>query len=264
MGVVAPGVRNRPGLIQSVERAMEIVEALSGEPAGLGLMELSQRLGLNASTCHHLLQTLAHRGWVEQRPGSRRYRLGVRILQLKHTLAEGLDLAEEGAPYLEQLNALTGEAVHMAVLQGTFLYTVAKLESRHPVRVDSGAVGKSKAAHCTATGKAILAYLPEARLVALVQEQGLPAYTPKTITTFEALVEELGRTRKRGYALDDEEFQPGVFCVGAPIRDDGGEVVASVSCSIPLMRVSPARVESLAEAVLGCAASISARLGYRA
>lgn len=263
VGVAAPGAK-RSHLIQSVERAVEIVETLSSERAGLGLVELSQRIGLNASTCHHLLQTLAHRGWVEQRPGTRRYRLGIRILQLKHALADGLDLAEDGAPSLRELNAATGEAVHLAVLRGADLVTVAKLESRHPVKVDNGLVGKSNAAHCTATGKAIMAHLPEARVVALVREKGLPAYTQKTITTYEALVDELLRTRERGYAVDDEEFQPGVYCIGAPIRDDRGEVVASVSCSIPTMRVNPGRIESVAAAVQDCAVAVSARLGYRA
>lgn len=259
--MAAPLVRS--GTIQSVDRALDILEALARAQEALPLVTLAGEVGLNPSTCHHLLATLAQRGYVVQEPRTRYYCLGNQVLQLQHARVQQIDLASLVGPILRELNRSTGEAVHLAVLQARELVTVAKLESLHPIKVDNGFVGKSNAAHATATGKAILAYLPEVELDEMIAARGLHPFTRRTITDPGVLMAELERVRQSGYAVDDEEFQPGVICVGAPVRNHAGQVVASISISAPQMRLtSQDGVDHLARQAVAAAGQISAQLGY--
>lgn len=251
------------GTIQSVDRALDILETLAEHQEGMGITELSQKLGLHSSTCHHLVHTLLKRNYLDQSPLTKRYTLGVKLLQLKNIKIEQTDLYSQSLPFLDALNLKTGEAVHLALFQGGELLTIAKLESRYPVKVDNGYVGKSNAAHCTATGKAIIADLSEKELDDLFSEKELKAFTPKTNTSLGELKKELARVRRQGYALDDEEYQPGICCVGAPILDFSSKVVAALSVSIPTMRANPSRMNELIGFVKEAAWQISSRLGYQ-
>src|ERR1041384_3718749 len=133
---------------------------------------------------------------------------------------------------------------------------IAKRESRHPVRVDTGALGKSDAPHATATGKAMLAWLPEDDM-----RRGLPRFTANTITEWPALIEALRHVRRNGYAMDDEEYQPGVICVGAPIRDHNGAVVGAISASTPAMRANDGHLSLMREQVVSAVRALSSELG---
>jgi IclR family acetate operon transcriptional repressor len=247
--------------IQSVERALDLLEILAGAEQELPLHELAERAGLNVSTCHHLLATLARRGYVGQTPRSRCYFLGSRITELSDSRIKQFNLVDVAMPALRQLNQETLESVHLAVLQGHSLMTLAKLDSRLPIRVGSDETGKANASHATATGKAILAWLPEAEIARVIAETGLHRFTDKTISTIADLMEDLRHVRRNGYAVDNEEFQPDVICVGAAIRDHAGAVIGSVSCSMPRMRASGEHLEKSIAAVKSCAAVISERFG---
>jgi IclR family acetate operon transcriptional repressor len=148
------------------------------------------------------------------------------------------------------------------LLQGDAMMKVAKRESRHPVRVDTGTLGKSDAPHATASGKAMLAWLPEDDM-RRVLSNGLSRFTPKTITEWPALIEALGHVRRNGYAMDDEEYQPGVICVGAPIRDHNGAVVGAISASTPTMRANKDHLTLVREQVVSAVRALSADLGAR-
>lgn len=257
-----PAVR-RPNLIQSVDRALSILESLAEMRGGVSLMELSLRLGLNSSTCHHLLTTMARRGFVGQDLGSKEYHLGNKIFELSDARARQIDVVKLAMPTLVDLNERTGESVHLATLQGRDLVTVAKLDSRHAVKVDSGWVGKADAAHATATGKAILAWLPEAEIRAILSAKGMRRFTENTIISADELIPQLALVRRHGYAEDREEFQPGVMCVGTAVRDHTGAVVAAFSCSVPTMRATEEMLENLKELVKAAAARTSEELGSR-
>ena len=146
--------------IQSVDRAITLLEAIAEAGGECSLTELSHRTHLNISTCHHLLSTLVQRGYVAKVPVRRSYALGARIHYLCNASLQ-VDLPARAAPFIEQINEKTGETVHLAVLQGDAMMKIAKRESRHPVRVDTGTLGKTDAPHATASGKAMLAWLPE-------------------------------------------------------------------------------------------------------
>lgn len=247
--------------IQSIERALDLLDILATGDCELALHEIAARAGLNNSTCHHLLATLVKRGYVGRNRRTRSYFLGARITELSNSRLKQFNLTDIAMPELKQLNETTRESVHLAVMQGHALVTLAKLESRLPVRVGSDETGKTNAAHATATGKAILAWLPEPEIARVIASNGLPRFTEKTIGSIAGLMEDLRLTRRNGYAIDSEEFQPGVVCIGAAIRDHAGAVIGSISCSMPQMRADGKARDKVKTAVKLCAAAISERLG---
>ena len=212
------------------------------------LSSLAIRTGLNISTCHHLLATLVQRGFVAKTIGRRGYALGARILYLSHACLQ-VDLPRRAQPFIDRINQSTGETVHLAVMQGDDLATLLTREARHAVRVDSGTLGQSSAMHATAAGKSILAWLPENEISRILTSQGMHAFTPTTITDYAALIEELRLVRRNGFAIDREEFQPGVICVGTAIRDHAGAVVGSISALSPTMRASNEHIARMREEV---------------
>ena len=260
MSPAVPRQRGEQHSIQSVDRAITLLEAIAEAGGETTLTEVSRRTRLNISTCHHLLSTLVQRGYVAKVPVRRSYALGARILYLSNACLTQVDLPARAAPFIEQINEKTGETVHLAVLQGDAMMKVAKRESRHPVRVDTGTLGKTDAPHATASGKAMLAWLPEADM-RRVLSHGLNRYTPKTITEWPDLIEALRHVRRNGYAMDDEEYQPGVICIGAAIRDQNGAVVGAISASTPTMRASEDHLRLVREEVLGAVRTLSAELG---
>ena len=256
----APRERTERHSIQSVDRAVTLLEAIAEAGGETTLTELSQRTKLNISTCHHLLSTLVARGYVAKVPVRRSYALGARILYLSNACLRQVDLPARALPFIEKINEQTGETVHLAVLQGDAMMKIAKRESRHAVRVDTGTLGKTDAAHATATGKAMLAWLPEDDM-RRVLSHGLTRFTPKTICEWPSLIEALRHVRRNGYAVDDEEYQPGVICIGAAIRDHNGAVVGAISASTPTMRANDEHLSLVREQVCAAVRALSAELG---
>jgi IclR family acetate operon transcriptional repressor len=255
----APKTRDR-GSVQSVDRALTLLEALARSGGGVALTDLSASAHLNISTCHHLLATLVKWGYVAKAPG-RRYALGARGLHLGQAFLKQVDLPRRAQPFVERINEETGESVHLAVLQGDAIITLLRRDGRHAVRVDTGAVGGSDAAHASATGKAMLAWLPEHEIRRILQAKRMVQYTPHTITNADALIEELRLVRRNGHAVDREEFQPGVICVGAAIRDHLGAVVGAISASAPTLRATDEHLNRMRQAVMAAARSLSAEFG---
>jgi IclR family acetate operon transcriptional repressor len=247
--------------IQSLERALNLVDILAASKVELPLNELASKAGLNVSTCHHLLATLVKRGYVSQNPRNRGYYLGDRITELSNTRLKQFSLIEIAMPELKKLNENTRETVLLSALQGHALVTLAKFNSQMPVGVGSDENGRSKAAHATGMGKAILAWLPDAEIARTIAEAGLTRFTDRTIGTLAELIEEFRHVRRNGYAIDDEEFQPGVVSVGAAIRNASGAVIGAVSCLMPKMRAEEKYSMNVINEVKICASTISERLG---
>ena len=162
---------------------------------------------------------------------------GVQIVDVSHAVAPQNIL--EGAFVLATVvDAFPPETVHLAVLQGDVVVTLLKREGRHAVRVDTGALGAADAAHATALGKAMLAWLPEHELRRIVAARGMARFTPSTITEPDALIEDLRLVRRHSHAVEREEHQPGVTGIGAAIRDHLGAVVGAISVSAPTLRAT--------------------------
>src|SRR6202166_1119685 len=245
--------------IQSVDRALYLLETIAEVGGEATLTDLATRTGLNISTCHHLLATLIKRGFAAKVQGRRLYALGPRILYLSHACLQ-VDLPRRAQPYLETVNRVTGETVHLAGLQGDSVVTLAVRAAHHAVRVDTGKIGKLEAPHATAVGKAILAWLPEDEIRRMLAD-GMKRYTENTITEFPDLIEALRVVRRTGYALDQEEFLPGVICVGAAIRDQAGTVIGAISASTPTMRATEEHIALMRDEISAATRALSAEFG---
>jgi DNA-binding IclR family transcriptional regulator len=251
-------------LVPAVTRALDILELFLEGEGTLSAPEITRRLGLPRTTVHELVTTLAARNYlvaVHGQPG--RYRLGVRPYQLGSRYAEELDLAAEGQQVARVVAETCDETVHVAILEGTDVIYVAKVDSTHAVRMVSAA-GRRLPAHCTSVGKMLLASLPPGALdERLPQERQLAAMTPHSITSPLALREQLAAIRECGIAVEQRESNPDVSCVAAPVRDSDGQVVAALSISVPMIRWSDERRAELEELVVKGASQLSERLGHR-
>jgi IclR family transcriptional regulator, acetate operon repressor len=256
-----PPIGRDRGGIQALDRAFLILDIIAEVGGEAKLTEIAAAAGLHVSTCHHLISTLCNWGYVARGNASRSYVLGPRILHLSTACLRQVDLPRRALGYIDRLNDQTREAVQLAIMQDTSLVDILRREARHAVRVDAGLGGKMNAAHATATGKAILAWLPPTELERIVADKGMTAFTPSTITSLDALKEELRLTRRNGYAIDREEFQPGVICIGAAIRDHAGAVVGSISVSSPVFRATAEHLEQIRIHLLAATDELSMELG---
>jgi len=247
--------------ISSLDRGLRILDILSRESQGLGVTEISRRVGADKSVVYRTLSLLMAHDYVEQDASSKKYVLGFKIMELAGRRLRSIDLFSTAKPILKEVVQETGEIVVLAVMIGDVLAYLDKEQGPHAVHIASG-LGQPIPLHATASGKAILAHMSDSELVRLSREKGLPALTSKTITNFSDLKAHLAEVRVRGYAIDDEETYPGIRCVAAPIRNHRGAVLASISISGPTQRVTEANLTVFADIVMSAAAKISARLGY--
>jgi len=230
----------------------------------LSAPEIVRRLQLPRTTVHELVTTLVARAYLAPVPSTPgRYRLGVRSYQLGSRYAEQLDLAAEGQQVARLVAETCDETVHVAILEGTDVIYIAKVDSTHAVRMVSAA-GRRLPAHCTSVGKMLLASLPETELTARIPDGAeLSAMTPNSITDPAVLRAELAEIRERGVAVECRESNPDVSCVAAPVRDRSGRVVAALSISVPMIRWSEERNAELARLAGKGAVELSERLGHR-
>jgi IclR family transcriptional regulator, KDG regulon repressor len=260
-GMPAAG-KDSPYQVQVLDRAVSILDALAAH-GDLSLFELAERLSLHKSTIHRLLMVLERHRLIERIGASGKYGLGLRLFEYGNKAFTRLGIGERALPYLERLAREVGETAHLCILEDGDVLYLEKVEPSRTVRVPSS-VGQRNPAHCTAVGKALLAHLADAELDALIERRGLKAHTRNTITTVADLKRELRMIRERGYSIDDEEIEEGLRCIGAPVRDHGGRVVASMSIAGPAFRVTRAKVPMLARRVMKVADELSAELGHRA
>ena len=249
------------GKIQSVGRALDILEALSNAQDEMALNEIAVMTGLNVSTCHHIVQTLTTRGYVSQVQRGRGYTLGSRVLELSSNGARQFSLVGIAMPELKRLNQIAGENVHLAILKGNDLVVLAELDSPRVVRVVTGGISYASAAHATALGKAILAWLPEQEVIRLLEQKGQTKFTENTITERHDLMESLRHVRRFGYALDEQEFLPGVMSISTALRDSSGTVLGSLGCTFPQGRANEDHLAALKVAVKECVGSLAAKFG---
>ncbi|WP_314172418.1 IclR family transcriptional regulator [Streptomyces winkii] len=251
-------------LVPAVTRALDVLELFLDSEGTLSAPEITRRLRLPRTTVHELVTTLTARSYLEQPPDQPgRYRLGVRGYQLGSRYAEQLDLAAEGQRVARSVADTCDETVHVAILEGRDVIYIAKVDSTHAVRMVSAA-GRRLPAHCTSVGKMLLASLPEEELEETLSGAGpLTAMTPASITSPDVLRTALAEVRERGVAVEQQESNPDVSCVAAPVRDSSGTVVAALSISVPTVRWSEERRAELEGLAVKGAAELSGRLGHR-
>lgn len=243
----------------SLDKALDVLDAVGSAPAGLSQNELAARLDLPRTTLYRLLGTLVTRGLLRRDPLRRVYGLGMRCFEYARAAYAMPDLVAAAGAELRALRDMTGETCYLAALDGLDVVALERCDGAHGQR-SASALGQRKPLHCTSQGKAILAALPADERDALVRELPMTAVTPRSITDRRRLQAELRVAAARGWSVDDEEIVPGVRCCGAAIVDAAGLVRGAISVAGPAFRLTSERVELLGPEVAEAARRIGAQL----
>jgi len=246
---------------KAVVKTIRLLECLSKENE-LGVTDLAKSAGMNKSTVYRFLNSLKELGYVRQNPRSERYSLTLKLFELGSIVLDRMELWKEAPPIIEKLAEQTHETVHLAVLDEGKLVYLGKIESTQALRVSMmSRVGQSAPTYCTGVGKILLVHLPPDRLDESLNREGLHRFTDNTITDRAQLQKELEGVRQNGFAIDNEEHEVGVKCVAAPVRNNGGQVFAALSISIPSVRFTNSEIPHYKQLVTTLACEISKRLG---
>lgn len=250
--------RESKSSIQVIERMTRLIDVLAGHGEAVGLKELSRSTGLHPSTTHRILTALVHDRLVE-RVDQGNYRLGIRFLELGNLVKARISVREHALPLMRELHAATSEAVNLSVRRDDEIVYIERTSSGRAMMRVVNIIGARAPLHVTAVGKLFLLEDGEEGLKDYAARTGLPAHTRNTLTGVAALARELEKTRRQGYAIDNEEAELGVRCIGAAVRDDTGALVAGLSVSAPAERLKTA----WAALVRDTAEKISRSIGYR-
>jgi IclR family transcriptional regulator, KDG regulon repressor len=243
----------------SVLKALDVIDALAASARPLLLQEVARVVDRPAPSVHRLLRTLELRDWVESVDG--RYRLTLKLFDLGTSIVSSIDVVAEARPCLERLCEELDETANMSVRSGSSVVYVAKLESPRSVRLVSQ-LGMHAPLYCTAMGKVLLAYAEPSERSHLLSDIELEPRAKNTITDRDQLTRELDAVMRRGWAVDNEEFDFGLVCVAAPVFDRHGVVSAAISIAGPTQRLPRRSWQRVAERVTDAAQTISTRLGY--
>jgi IclR family KDG regulon transcriptional repressor len=252
--------RERAG-VQSLARAFAILERIAQSREGIGLAELSKRVGLHNSTTFHLLKTMVALGYIRQSKQTKRYRIGRPLFTLAAGALDEIELVSLATPILEELSAATGESGHFAVRSGDAVVVIANTSGSGAFQL-TDRVGVVRPAHCTALGKVLLAALAPEQLERFLQNRELPSYTARTITDPELLRRDLAEVARTGVAFDDGELSAEVRCVAVPVRDFTGQIAGAIGISGPVWRLSIPAMHNKTQLVRQAARRLSAELGH--
>jgi DNA-binding IclR family transcriptional regulator len=247
--------------IQSVDRAIKILSLFNHRRPRLGITEISRIFGLPKGTVHGLVRTLLKAGFLEQELKGRKYRLGLKIYEMGMTLVGNLEINQKAAGSLNKLSKRCRLVSRMAVWDGDSVLIILTIDP-HFTSPFFNQIGPRIPGYSTAVGKAILAFLDEQALRAYLGQTALIPYTPKTLTQRRQLLSDLEKTRQRGYSMDQEETVSGLFCIGAPIFGQGGNLVASISLSGNPQHFTGKRLQEMSERLLKAAGEISGTMGH--
>ncbi len=246
--------------VQSVSRAIEILNCF-GDVAELGISEISECMGLSKSTIYGLVNTLTSCGFLEQSDQNKKYRLGLGLFEFGTLVQRRMDIRREACPLCQVLADKYHTTVHLAAYSENEVIYIDKVDNNSSVIVYSQ-IGKRAPMYCTGVGKAIAAFLPPEYLEQYIFSRPLKKLTDNTITEKDALLAEFEKIRRNGYATDDEEIEPGLQCIAAPIFNYSKKPQMALSVSFPYGRLQSLSVQEISQDVVYYARLISQRMGY--
>jgi len=252
-------------LVQTIERVSRILEMVGQNPQGMSIRDLSSGLKLPKGTIHRLLSSLSYFGYIRQDPETKSYFLGLKLMELNALLDSQLDLRKVAEPILRDLAEKIKQTAHMVILDRNEVVYIEKIETQQPAGglKMASRLGSRNPVHSSAVGKALLAYASEEAREDFLREKGLPRRTANTITDPGAFRDHLRMVRDQGYAIDDEENEQGIRCLGAPIFNGKGRALAAVSVSGPVFQMTKKFVQDVVrKEVVAAASEISRRLGF--
>ena len=250
--------------VQSVDRAIDVLEALAATQDALTLTDLAGTVGGSKSSVFATLQTLVARDLVSSHGTGqeRRYQLGLELARLGDLALNQVSFRDVALPVLRSLSAATGFTSRAAVWGGDCAVVIAKVNGPTGISFDLH-MGSREALHCSSVGKSMLFPLPDEAILAIVNSVPRPRHTPNTLVDLGALMADLHQARDRGYALDDEEDAENILCIGAPVFDHEGNPLGAISLTRIRSTATEAEIHSLGELTRGHAAQVSAALGWR-
>lgn len=246
--------------VQSLARTFNILELLSKEQQGLGLTDISNSVELHKSTVYRLLSALMERGYIEKRDS--KYKLGLEFVELCSLYLNSLELKTEAEPALRNLSMQTTQTVFLATQHEREIVYMDKVETFNSIRKYS-IIGQRRPIYCTSIGKSFLFNMSNEEIQDFMKGEKFESRTKKTLKNIDELIRDVEKSRKRGWALDDEEWDENVCCIGAPIYDYRGIIIAAVSTAWHLNASGELKKEAVAAFVMEAAAEISKRMGFR-
>jgi DNA-binding IclR family transcriptional regulator len=255
-----PGNRDGQYRVQVLDRACGILTALAGSHECLGPSEIGQKLNMSKSTAHRLLVVMERHRMVERDLESGKFRLGLKLVELAGIALSRFDLHRLARPFVQRLAEETGETAHLGILRQSEVISLVNAEGKHNLRSPS-TVGRRSPVHCTSQGKVLLACQPPEIIEQFLRRHKFMGFTKYTIRSASRFRAELEAVCRQGYALDNEEFEDGLRCIGAPVRDHNGKVIAAISIAGPAFRITQDRQPKLIRSVVAVADALSAALG---
>lgn len=251
----------RSNIVKSIVKAFDILELIDKKNE-LGITEISEALGLDKSTVHRLISTLKQKGYVVQNTSNNKYSNSFKLFEMGNNVVERLGLRRQAQPYLEHLARMTNETVNIAIMYDANIIYIDKIESSATIKVDLN-IGKKLPAYCTGLGKAMLAFMSQEKVEAIMSDVKFIQYTDKTVTDYPKLLEQLKIIKEQGYSIDDEEYVEGLKCISAPILGYSGEAIAAISIAVPKYRYEDGEQNiGYTDLVKKTAVSLSKELGY--
>ncbi|OGO09050.1 MAG: hypothetical protein A2Y61_07195 [Chloroflexi bacterium RBG_13_60_13] len=248
--------------VRAVERALDILLCFTQAEPDLSLTQIAERVQIHKSTVHRLLATLESRRFVNRNEVTGSYHLGLRFVEMASLVLKDVDLQRWARPYLRRLAEACGETVDLAILDGAHVVYLEVVESAQRVTI-AAAVGQRLPAHCTATGKAFMAFLPRDHVAAIL-DAGLTQYTEQTLVSQKDLFDDLRRSRERGFAVSEEEYEKDINAIAAPILDVNGYPVAAIAVVGPSYRMPSERMHDIGRQVLEATRAITHDVGLTA
>ncbi|PWU67652.1 MULTISPECIES: IclR family transcriptional regulator [Gracilibacillus] len=248
-------------IIQSVDRALRILDLFNEHNSEMKITEISRKLDLNKSTTHSLLKTLKEHDYIKQDVDSGKYSLGLKLLERGQFMLNSMDIREIARKYLIELSVTTGQTTHLVILEDMYGVYIDKVEGASAVVYSR--IGKRVPIHSSAVGKSLMAFRQQKETVELLQNYEFYAQTPNTITDKQVYLDELVKVRKQGYSVDNEENEPGIYCIAVPIFDHTNNVVAAISISTTKQTITPTLEQKIVLTLQQTCTDISKALGNR-
>lgn len=246
--------------IQSIDRALDIIEVLAENQHGLGITEIAERIGLHKSTAYRIASTLVARGYASKTEKGI-YKLGIKIIQDVSGYINSLELQTEARPYVASITSELGLTSHLGILDGDQVIYIEKMDFFSNLRIYS-TIGVRVEAYSCSLGKCLLSNYSASQVRSIMSSCSFEQFTENTVASIDELIEDLNLVRRRGWAMDDEEAEIGHRCIGAPIFDYRGDIIAAISASGPTAQITEERIEVVAEYVKKQALEISRSMGY--
>lgn len=251
-------------LVQTIERVSLILEMVGSSPQGMSIKDLAAGLKLPKGTIHRILSSLSYFGYIRQDPENKAYFLGLKLMELSALLGNQLDLRKVAEPILRDLAQRTKQTAHMVILDRYEVVYIEKIETEQAGGLKMASrVGSHNPVHSSAVGKVILSHFSDEELDEFLREKGLPRRTANTITDPAGFRDHLKTVKNQGYAIDDEENELGIRCLGAPIFDGKARPIAAISVSGPAFQMTKKVLQdTVRKEVVAAASEISRRLGF--